>query len=66
MTRCWCQPFFGGEKSPKGDTAQIFWRKSPFSLKIQFARLRPFLMSELPEVWLLATLLMLLEKSIAN
>jgi hypothetical protein len=22
-----------GEKSPKGDTAQIFWRKFPFLLK---------------------------------
>jgi hypothetical protein len=27
------QPFvFFGEKSPKGDTAQIFWQKSPFIL----------------------------------
>jgi len=27
------QPFFWGEKLPKGDTVQIFWRKSPFFLK---------------------------------
>jgi hypothetical protein len=26
--------FFFGENSPKGDTAQIFWLKSPFFLKI--------------------------------
>ncbi len=33
---------FLGKKSPKGNTAQIFWRKSPFSLKLNQLDCAPF------------------------
>jgi hypothetical protein len=58
--------FFLGRKIAKRQHCPNFLAKIPFFPYNQFARLRPFLMSELPQVCLLATLLILQKKSIAS
>jgi hypothetical protein len=54
------------QRSPNGNTASNFWRKFPFFSQNEFAKLSPIVGRVLPLVYLLATILMILYKSVAN